>query len=262
MSTGISWTNKTYNPWIGCTKVSPGCAHCYAEKISKRLGKKTDPKRNIWGKNAARLPKKETSKDPSKWQPYAWNRKAKKDGKRMKVFCLSMGDFFEDRKTPNNLRPKMWRVIRDTSYLDWQLLTKRPENISVMLPDDWGDGYANVWLGCSIENNDFVGRAEELIKYPAVVHFISYEPALGPLDHLDLTDIEWLIYGGESGRDFRKDDKRWAPDMWKRCRKAGVAFFYKQDAAFRNGTIKRSGPFVVQQFPQIQATLSESRYLF
>jgi len=260
MSTGISWTDETYNPWRGCAKISPGCSHCYAEGTAKHW---TDPKLKIWGKNTTRSRKKETSQDLSKWTPYRWNREAIKAGKRMKVFCLSMGDFFEDHKTLNNLRPKMWKVIRETLYLDWQLLTKRPENISVMLPDDWGEeGYPNVWLGTSIENNDYVWRAEELIENPAVIHFISYEPALGPLDDLDLTDIEWLIYGGESGPRFRPDDKRWARDMWKRCRKAGVAFFYKQDAAYLNGTIKRSGPFIVKQFPQIQATLNEIRYLF
>ncbi len=143
-----------------------------------------------------------------------------------------MCDVFEDHPMIDTEREKLWDLIRTTTHLDWQLLTKRPERIKDNLPEDWNYGYPNVWLGTSIENNDYAWRADHLRELPAVVRFVSYEPALGPLNELDLNGIDWMIYGGESGRGFRPHDLAWPRDMRARCAHAHIAFFYKQSPNF------------------------------
>lgn len=235
----IAWTDRTYNALWGCTKVSPGCANCYADTLSSRYG------HDVWGKNK---PRREFGE--KHWnEPLKWNAEAEKTGKRLRVFCGSMFDWSEDHPQVDAARPRIFALIKRTPWLDWQLLTKRAERIRQNLPADWGSGYPNVWLGTSIENNDYVSRADHLRAIPATVRFISYEPALGPLDQLDLTGIDWVIYGGESGSGYRKEDKQWARDMKVRCEAAGVAFFHKQSAAIRtemgielDGQIVRSYP--------------------
>jgi protein gp37 len=170
-------------------------------------------------------------------------------GKPHLVFVGSMMDWAEHHPDAAELRPVMWRTIREYPDLVFQLLTKRAENIAGLLPADWGDGYDNVWLGTSIENNDYVDRADHLRRIPARVHFISYEPALGPLDRLDLAGIEWVIYGGESGPGYRPEDKQWARDMRDRCRSADVAFFHKQSAAPRTEMGIELDGQIVREFP-------------
>jgi protein gp37 len=146
-----------------------------------------------------------------------------------------MTDVFEDHPTITQERAKLWPLIQETPALTWQVLTKRADRIAGNLPTDWGEGYENVWLGVSVENMDYAWRVDELRKVPAKVRFISYEPALGPLDDLDLTGIHWVIYGGESGSGWRQDDLAWAEKMREKCAKAGVTFYYKQKAGFRSG---------------------------
>src|SRR5262249_27620093 len=141
------------------------------------------------------------------------------------VFTGSLMDWAEARADLNPLRERVFEVIRNSPHLTFQMLTKRPDNIANCLPDDWGDeGYPNVWLGTTIEDNRVKWRAEELKKNPARVHFISYEPAIGPFDEVDLTDIEWVICGGESGSGYRPLDMQWARDVRDRCVAGGVAF--------------------------------------
>jgi protein gp37 len=142
-------------------------------------------------------------------------------------------------------------AIRSTPWLDWQLLTKRHERIAQSLPDDWGQGWHNVWLGVSIENNDYVERADYLNCIPAVVRFVSYEPALGPLDKLDLSGIDWVIYGGESGPNRRPEDKQWARDMRDRCwqHSPRIAFFHKQSSAIRTEMGIELDGVIVREFP-------------
>lgn len=224
-NTAIAWTDATFNPWIGCHKVSQGCTNCYAEDLVKRrLG---GP--GMWGLDGSR---RRTSK--ALWRkPVRWNLEAMLDGAPKRVFCASLADVFEDRADTNSWRHDVFELIRETPYLDWQLLTKRPENLKRMLPDDWGSGWSNVWLGTSIEDNRVIERAHELTSIPSYVHFVSYEPAIGPLDQLPLSDLEWLICGGESGPGYRQMDLSWAHDMRRRCRDAKVPFFFKQDSAPR-----------------------------
>lgn len=224
-NTAIAWTDRTFNPWMGCHKVSAGCKHCYAEELIVNR-RQWGP---IWGANADR---RRTS--PGNWaKPKRWNREALMGNGRLRVFCASLADVFEDHSGPNAWRADLFELIRQTPYLDWQLLTKRPENLEAMLPPDWGAGWPNVWLGTSIENAEFIDRAVHLTSVPSVVHFVSYEPALGDLAELPLDDIEWVIFGGESGPSFRPMNMQWARDMRQRCDEEGVAFFYKQSAARR-----------------------------
>ena len=231
ISTAISWCDATFNPWWGCRRCSPGCKNCFADRLAIKLG------HNVWG-NAPRR-----TFGPKHWEePLAWNaRAARADlapgvlgaGMPRLVFCGSMCDVFEDHPTVAAEREKLWPLIRATPNLIWQLLTKRAKRIAECLPSDWGDGYPNVWLGTSIENNDYVSRARFLIDVPAVVYFVSYEPALGPLDELNLSGIDWIIFGGESGPNFRPIRLAWAQDIRDRCRAAGVPFFFKQSSSIR-----------------------------
>jgi protein gp37 len=220
----IAWTDNTFNPWMGCHKVSQGCKHCYAETlITNRMGKP-----GLWGANGVRQRTKQPWKNVVKW-----NNEARAAGEPLKVFTASLADVFEDAPGPNAWRADLWDLIRASKWLDFQLLTKRPENIARMLPDDWGNGWPNVWLGTSIEDDRVADRGPLLTAVPAIVHFVSYEPAIGPLDTLSLEGIEWMIVGGESGPGYRPMDLDWARSMRQRCEASGTAFFFKQSAAPR-----------------------------
>lgn len=224
--TGISWTHHTFNPWMGCQKVSQGCKHCYAEKmVTGRMGKP------LWGPNSRRQVTSEaTWKNVEKWQ-----RDAAKRGVVERVFCASLADFFEDHPDVVDARLKAWELFRRCPNLHFQLLTKRPQNIRRFLPRDWGLGWANIWLGTSVESVEVAHRADILRQISATVKFISYEPALGPLHTLDLKGIDWVIFGGESGPGYRAADPQWARDMRDRCARERVTFFHKQSSAFRPG---------------------------
>jgi protein gp37 len=220
----IAWTDHTFNPWMGCTKVSDGCKNCYAATLTKnRMGL------HLWGPEA---PRQVTSTENWK-KPLKWNRIAMREGQRRRVFCASLCDIFEEHPVADETRPRVWELIRQCASLDWQILTKRPHRIAANLPADWGNGWPNVWLGTSVEDMRVAHRADDLRDIPAVVRFISYEPALGSLQDLDLRGIDWVIYGGESGPGWRHEDKEWAREMRCKCEAAGIAFFHKQSAAYR-----------------------------
>lgn len=253
----ISWTDHTFNPWIGCTHVSPGCVHCYAETMmDQRYGKVE------WGKGKARM---RTS--VANWRkPIAWNKQAAAAGTRYRVFCSSLADVF-DPEVDQAWRDDLWKLIDQTPSLDWLLLTKRPEQIARMMPVRWGcdakQGIfddttlmpANVWIGTSVEDQR---RADEriphLLKVPAKVRFLSCEPLLGPLDLTGKTiqdiwidpeyasldselgrvveedgwPIHWVIVGGESGHGARPMHPDWARGLRDQCQAAGVAYHFKQ----------------------------------
>lgn len=233
----IEWTTHTFNPWIGCQKVSSGCDHCYAETLmDKRYGKVQ------WGPHGER---KRTSE--SNWKlPLRWARQARKSNSRPRVFCASLADVF-DNKAPAGARDDLFATVRATPELDWLFLTKRPENICKMLPADWGDGYANVWLGTTCEDQAAYDRRWPILReIPAHIRFISYEPAIGPLRlHNGPDQPDWLICGGESGPGARYMEPAWAGDILADCEMAGVFFFMKQMTA------KRPVPayLLVRQFP-------------
>jgi protein gp37 len=259
--TGISWTDHTWNPWWGCSKVSAGCANCYAERDSLRFGLQ------LWGPGASR--KRQSA---NYWrEPLTWNARAVATGVRKRVFCASMADVFDADGLADE-RERLWSLIRQTPGLDWLLLTKRPENIRAMLPPDWsavGDGYANVWLGVSVEHQEAAdARIPLLLSIPARIRFLSCEPLLGPLtltpylistrpvtdDHLDAPDgalvdgmehvgaqwerrhhLHWIIAGGESGPKARPLHPQWVQNLQMECAAHHVGFFFKQWGEYAPG---------------------------
>jgi len=220
----IEWTHHTFNPWWGCTKVSPGCKHCYAEAWARRTG------RDIWGPKA---PRRELSE--AYWrQPLAWDQEARRGSTRARVFCASMADVFEDRRDLDEKRARLWPTIEATPNLDWLLLTKRPQNMRRLTP--WGEHWpTNVWAGTTTENQKWADkRIPELLEVPSATHFISAEPLLGPLDLRRWLvtgprhSINWVISGGESGPHARPMNPEWARAIRDQCQAAGVAFLFKQ----------------------------------
>lgn len=248
-NTIIAWTDFTFNAWMGCTKVSAGCKNCYAERMTRdRMGL------DVWGPQARR----QVTKTP--WHKLRVFARSTREGvmgagNPLLVFCGSLMDWAEDRPEVAGARRRMWEEIRSLPHMHFQLLTKRPENIARYLPDDWGDGYGNVWLGTSIEDMRVSGRADALRAVPARIRFISYEPALGPLDDLDISGIDWIIYGGESGPGYRREDKDWARTMRDRCRREGIAFFHKQSAAHRTEMGIELDGEMIRQFPSVTAAV-------
>jgi protein gp37 len=217
--TGISWTERTWNPWMGCTKISPGCQNCYMYRDMRQYGRDPTRVQRTSEENWSKLLK--------------WNDEARRNRQQSMVFTCSLSDWFHE--DADAWRPEAWQVIRACPNLLFQILTKRPLRIREHLPLDWGDGYPNVWLGVSIENNEHIWRADMLRQIPARTRFISAEPLLGPLPDLDLTGFHWLIVGGESGSGFRPMDHAWARQLRDKAQAAGVAFFFKQSAAMRSG---------------------------
>jgi protein gp37 len=217
----IEWTDHTFNPWMGCQHVSPGCDHCYAETMmDHRYG------RVEWGPRGKRIRTSEAN-----WRkPLQWARNARNGGHRKRVFCASLADVFDNR-VELAWRLDLFTLIRQTPELDWLLLTKRPENCRRMLPRDWGNGYPNVWLGTTAEDQKHYDRRWQILKdIPGLVHFISYEPALGPLEIGSLKSRcpDWIICGGESGAGARYMKPRWARNLLEECEALGVSFFMKQ----------------------------------
>jgi protein gp37 len=226
--TSIGWTDHTFNPWWGCVKVSAGCDHCYAATYAHRYG-------FGWGPQAKRR-----ILSSAHWkQPLAWDQQAAADGVRRKVFCASMADVFEDNPQVVAERQKLWDLIAATPNLDWQLLTKRPENVNKMVPAKWlTDGFPkNVWIGTSVEHQAAADkRIPELLKVNASVRFLSCEPLIGPVDlsNFDLASIDWAIIGGESGPGARAMDPAWARSIKDQCVAKNMKVFVKQMGGVRN----------------------------
>ena len=229
--TNIAWTDSTFNPWLGCEKVSAGCKNCYAENdtpIRDHRGKGLE----LWGGDAARVV---TGADNWK-KPARWNREAQAAGRRHRVFCASLADVFEDRRDLDAPRARLFALIEQTPWLDWQLVTKRPENMVRLATASWAERWpANVWAGCTVEDQPAADeRVPWLRDVPAAVRFLSMEPLIAPVvladDSWDLRDgfLHWLIVGGESGSKARPFDLAWARAIVAQCRDAGVACFVKQ----------------------------------
>ena len=237
----IEWTHHAFNPWWGCVKVSEGCQNCYAETFAKRTG------HAIWG--PAATTQRRTFGDKHWAEPLKWNADALQAGERRRVFCSSMADVFEDHPQLLTERVRLWKLIDQTPALDWLLLTKRPENITEMVPCSWAaDGYPlNVWIGTSVENQAAADkRIPVLATIPAEVRFLSCEPLLGPVDltpwmgEREWTQVatgvrtrqgplvDWVIVGGESGPRSRPMHPDWARSLRDQCQAAGVAYHFKQ----------------------------------
>lgn len=249
-NSGIEWTTHTFNPWIGCTKVSAACDHCYAEAWDARFNGER------WGPRALR-----TRTSAANWRkPLAWNKAAEGAAERPRVFCASLADVFDNhRSIPAEWRADLWAMIRETQNLDWLLLTKRPQNIARMLPDEWNGGWPNVWLGTTVETQEEADRRiPHLLASPASVHFLSCEPLLGkvviPGSFFGLGDnggypfrpnpngrIGWVIVGGESGAEHREADPDWYRSLRDQCAAADVPFLFKQWGGPHQRAIKAMG---------------------
>ncbi|OGM77650.1 hypothetical protein A2197_00385 [Candidatus Woesebacteria bacterium RIFOXYA1_FULL_48_16] len=234
-TTGVQWTNRTHNFWYGCKKVSAGCKFCYAERDMERYGRDFNTVTRAKGFDT-----------PLNWKEPAL------------VFVNSWSDFFIS--DADEWRNDAWDVIRKTQHLIYQILTKRPENIKDRLPPDWGNGWGNVWLGVSAENQMMADkRIPILLSIPAKIRFVSAEPLLGPVDismYLstppDFSRIpnsgdgisypfrrcDWIITGGESGYTPRLSDTDWFRSIRDQCVSANVPFFFKQVGGSKkiNGT--------------------------
>ena len=223
-NSSIEWTDHTFNPWWGCSKVSPACDHCYAELWAKRMG------HAVWGRDANRR----FFSDAHWREPLAWNGEAQSERKRRRVFCASMADVFERRSELNAERMRLWQLIKETPWLDWLLLTKRPQNIGDMVP--WSRKWPNnVWLGTTVESQLFAEkRLPFLLKHPAAIRFLSCEPLLGPLElrtwfnKKGYYPIDWVITGGESGPSCRPMHPDWAKKILSQCKQAKIPFHFKQ----------------------------------
>ena len=218
--TAIEWTDQTWNPVTGCSKVSPGCAHCYAETLSLRFGWSKKPWTPANAAENVVLHPERLSK------PLTWR-------KPSMVFVNSMSDLFHEL-VPDNFICDVFSVMQEAEQHTFQVLTKRPERardfMRTYFADDqfWGAPPPNVWLGTSIENDFWTIRADALRETPAAVRFISAEPLLAPLPALDLTGIDWLIVGGESGPIHRPIAAEWVRDLRDRATENATAFFFKQ----------------------------------
>jgi len=206
----IEWTESTWNPATGCTKVSPGCTHCYAERMAKRL--KAMGQRNYVNGFALTL-QEHMVEIPLSWR------------KPQTVFVNSMSDLFH-KDVPLSFIQRVFDVILKANWHTFQLLTKRSERLVKLNSKlHWPE---NLWVGVSVENADYKYRIDDLRQSDACVKFLSCEPLLGPLDAIDLSEIDWVVVGGESGPHSRPMDPDWVREIRNQCIEAEVAFFFKQ----------------------------------
>ena len=218
----IEWTEATWNPIAGCVMVSPGCTNCYAQRLAARLQAMGSPKyegttrksgtRHVW-----------TGRVNIDWTafeaPLRWRRP-------LRIFVNSMSDLFQDA-VPDDVISQIWSVMRDARWHTFQVLTKRPERMRALLSHPYFR-LPNVWLGTSVENSSYLDRIDILRSVPASVRFVSFEPLLGPVTPIDLTDIHWAIVGGESGPGARPMARQWVENIRAVCQHQNVAFFFKQ----------------------------------
>lgn len=234
--TKISWTDATWNPTHGCSRVSEGCRNCYAERLSLKMG---FTKLEWTARNAASNIKLQEHKlrDPYKLK------------KPSLVFVNSMSDLFHE-DIPDEYIARVFEVMNDLGQHEFQVLTKRPERAA-----KWeGPWSSNIWLGCSVEDKKATKRLDYIRKSPAHIKFVSFEPLLESLGNVNLEGFDWAIVGGESGPGFRKMPHAWAREIRDRCKYQDVAYFFKQSAAYRTemGTslLHENGKFYKwEQFP-------------
>lgn len=219
MNSQIEWTDATWNPVTGCDRVAAGCDNCYALALAKRLKAMGAVKYQNDGDPRTSGPGFGVTVHPeSLRQPYTWRTPRT-------VFVNSMSDLFHAKVSIDFIRD-VFDVIRDTPQHTYQVLTKRAHRLARLAAQlDWPN---NLWMGVSVESADVVGRIDDLRKVPAATRFLSCEPLLTALPHLDLHGIDWVIAGGESGPNARPMDPSWVEDIRDQCSMAGVAFFFKQ----------------------------------
>ena len=210
MNSTIEWTESTWNPVTGCTKVSPGCRNCYAERMAQRLQAMGQPNYATGFKLAIH--------EHALALPVSWKTP-------QVIFVNSMSDLFH-RGVPTEFILRAFNVMSCANWHQFQILTKRSGRLLQLDPQlDWPE---HVWMGVSVENADYATRIDDLRQTRAAVKFLSLEPLLGPLPALDLDGIDWVIVGGESGPGARRMDEQWVLDIRDQCRTTNVPFFFKQ----------------------------------
>lgn len=221
-SSSIEWTEATWNPTTGCTKVSHGCTNCYAERMAFRLKAMGQPRY----KDGFKL----TLQDDVVDLPLRWK-------KPRVIFVNSMSDLFH-REVPVEFIQRCFDVMHEASQHQFQVLTKRPERVKEIAKQlNWAD---NIWMGTSVENKQTIARVRLLQQIPAAVRFLSVEPLLGPVNRIPLAGIHWVIVGGESGPNSRPMDIEWVRSVRDQCIKSEVPFFFKQWGAFGADGVRRS----------------------
>ena len=208
----IEWTDATWNPVAGCSIVTAGCTYCYAMVLAKRLEAMGMEKytgltrrtgnRTVWN-GTVRQDRAALA------IPFSWK-------KPRKVFVNSMSDLFHEQ-VDDTFIEKVWKVMSDTPHHNYQILTKRPDRMAHIISDTIGSILPNVWLGTSVENYDVLDRLEHLRRTPAAIRFVSFEPLIGPVGIVDLTAIDWVIVGGESGREARPIREEWIDEIYLQC---------------------------------------------
>jgi len=240
-NSSIEWTEASWNPTTGCSKISLGCKNCYAEKLSKRL--------NAMGVQKYKNNFKFTEQPQDLELPLTWK-------KPKKVFVNSMSDLFHENVRMEYVGSCFNTMLKGNHHV-YQILTKRPETMadfSKLFKNYFGDIIPpHIWMGTSVENADFKWRIDALRQVKCHTRFLSIEPLLGYMGKLDLTDVDWVIIGGESGANFRPVSKEWITDIIKQCKKQRVAVFFKQWGGFRpkSGGRKLDGK-TYDQYPKIQ----------
>lgn len=240
-NSSIEWTEATWNPTTGCTKISPGCKNCYAEKLSKRLNAMGVKKyKNIF----------EFTEQPQDLElPLIWK-------KPKKVFVNSMSDLFHEDARMEFIGSCFDIMLKGNHHV-YQVLTKRPDTMtdfSKLFENYFGDVIPpHIWMGTSVENEDFKWRIDALREVKCHTRFLSIEPLLGPMGKMNLSNIDWVIIGGESGAKFRPVKKEWVLDAIKQCKKQKVAVFFKQWGGFRpkSGGRELDGK-TYDQYPKIR----------
>ena len=220
----IEWTDKTWNPTKGCSKVTAGCTNCYAIRMAYRLKALEHPAYQDLTRRSGKKIQwtgKMSLDHKALVQPLTWKKPAR-------VFVNSMSDmFYED--IPQEFLQEVWKVMEQTPHLQYQILTKRAEYMQQVLQDhDRFKVLPNVWLGVSVENSDHIYRLDLLRQTLATIKFVSFEPLLGSVHNADLAGIDWAIVGGESGPGARLMKDEWVTEIEESCRQTGTAFFFKQ----------------------------------
>lgn len=209
-NSSIEWTESTWNPVTGCSKISPGCAHCYAERMALRL--KAMGQANY--RNGFRV----TTHEHALAMPLRWR-------KPQTIFVNSMSDLFHE-DVPLAFIQKIFAVMQEASWHRFQVLTKRSARLVELAPFlPWPE---NIWMGVTVENSDYTFRIDHLRQVNAAVRFLSIEPLLGAMPNLDLSEIDWVIVGGESGPGARPMKTEWPLEIQRQCQQAMVPFFFKQ----------------------------------
>ena len=233
--TQIEWTDATWNPVAGCSLASAGCTNCYAMQMAKRLEAmgvkkykgltRKSGKRTVW-KGKVREDRKSLD------IPYKWR-------KSRKIFVNSMSDLFHEDVSDKFIMD-VWKVMRETPQHNYQILTKRPERMNEIIRKKVKEVLPNVWLGTSVEDAAVTDRIDYLRETPAKIRFISFEPLIGSVNDVNLTDIHWAIVGGESGKDARPIKEEWIDEILDQCDAYGTAFFFKQWGTWGKDNKKRS----------------------